>query len=92
MTRGTLRSGVCFHEVQLAMDDQLPIVVVYDADKRRASSVDLSDECEGLPEEVCALLEPPAEPVPLGRRLDSAEAMTKEILRRSNIVTSGVAI
>ena len=92
VTHGTLRSGVCLHEVQLAMDDQLPLVVVYDADKRRASSVDLNDECNGLPEEVRALVEYPAELVPLGRRADSAENMTKEILRQSNIATSEVAI
>jgi hypothetical protein len=82
LIEGTLRTQVCQHEIRRASSAGLEIIVVYDSDMRRASSIDLLGEREHLPEDLHLLLESSAELVPLGRRKDKAEQMTNDIMRR----------
>jgi hypothetical protein len=73
------------------MTSGLVVVVVYDADTRRASSVDLGDARDHLPEDLHLLLDP-TELVPLGLRPDKAEEMTKQIMWRAGIATTGAVV
>ena len=69
------------HEIRQTSSAGLEIIVVYDSDTRRASSIDLG-EPEHMPDDLHVLLESSTELVPLGRRKEKAEQMTNEIMRR----------
>ena len=49
LTEGTLRTQVCQHEIRQTSSAGLEIIVVYDSDMRRASSIDLGER-EHMPE------------------------------------------